>query len=46
MTEQLKYFRCQGKESIEYKNKMAKIALGFWKLKKDIKNMSKNEVKK
>ena len=24
---------------------MAKIALGFWKLKRDIKNMSENEVK-
>ena len=45
MIEQLKDFRRQGKESIEYKNKMAKIALGFWKLKKDIKNMSENEVK-
>ena len=45
MIEQLKYFRRQGKESIEYKNKMARIALGFWKLKKDIKNISENEVK-
>ena len=45
MIEQLEYFRCLGKKSIECKNKMAKIALGFWKLKKDIKNMSENEVK-
>ena len=34
MIKQLKDFRRQGKESNEYKNKMAKIALGFWKLKK------------
>ena len=45
MIEQLKDFIRQGKESIKYKNKMAKIALGFWKLKKDIKNMSEIEVK-
>ena len=45
MIEQLRDFRPQGKESIEYKNKMAKIALVFWKLKKDIKNMSEDEVK-
>ena len=36
MIEQLKYFRRLGKKSIKYKNKMAKIALGFWKLKKNI----------
>ena len=45
MIEQLEYFKRLGKKSIEYKNKMATIALGFWKLKKDIKNMSENEVK-
>ena len=45
MIEQLEYFKRLGKKSIEYKNKMAKIALGYWKLTKDIKNMSENEVK-
>ena len=44
-SKQLEYFRRLGKKSIAYKNKMAKIALGFWKSKKDIKNMSENEVK-
>ena len=45
MIEQLEYFKRLGKKSIEYKNKMVKIALGYWKLTKDIKNMSENEVK-
>ena len=45
MIEQLEYFKLLGKKSIEYKNKMTKIALGFWKLKKNIENVSEKEVK-
>ena len=34
LIEQLEYFKRLGKKYIKYKNKMTKIALGFWNLKK------------
>ena len=45
MIEQLKDFRRLSEESIEYKKKLAEIALGFRELEKDIKNMFESEIK-